>query len=256
MKKVQHQLIAFLLLAFISPFFNASAQDNLTKGIQYEVNRVYPPLSITKEKLQEAQTLKELNPYFRPSWIRSYIAVELSTSYQGKQVQARGKDENLSPAQIDLLDKVDEGAAILVTIQYIPENNLTQNDAKEMDFTFTVEPDRGASYAGGTSKLMQYLKDNAIDKIPADSFEASVLAAITFTINESGEVIDAHVFESSTNERVDALLLEAVQNMPCWEPAEYKNGLNVRQDFVLMMGNMESCKINFLNTWRSRRLFE
>ncbi|MFT4667667.1 MAG: hypothetical protein ACI9XB_004640 [Gammaproteobacteria bacterium] len=55
------------------------------------------------------------------------------------------------------------------------------------------------------------------------------------------------MYNSSIDENVNELLLETIQNMPCWKPAEYANGLKVKQEFVLTVGNMESCVVNLLN---------
>ena len=92
--------------------------------------------------------------------------------------------------------------------------------------------------------------NNAIDKI-STSFNKINLAAVKFTINEEGQIVDAHVFQSayqpSKDEKIDELLLETICNMPSWEPAEYDNGIKVKQEFVLTVGDMESCVVNLLN---------
>lgn len=140
----------------------------------------------------------------------------------------------------------DAGTNIAVKVRYIPENTLKHNDIKELDFSFTVDPENEAQYVGGQEQLQQYLKLTAIDKIPLTRFEKSTLAAVKFTLDEEGNVIDAHVFQSSKDAETDALLLAAIRNMPSWKPAEYANGLKVKQDFVLTVGNMESCVMNLL----------
>jgi TonB family protein len=71
--------------------------------------------------------------------------------------------------------------------------------------------------------------------------------AIKFTIDEAGQIINAHIFQPSKDEDVDNLLLETICNMPNWKPAEYSNGKKVKQEFVLTVGNMENCMINLLN---------
>ena len=35
--------------------------------------------------------------------------------------------------------------------------------------------------------------------------------------------------------------------MPSWKPAAYANGMKVKQDFVLTVGDMTSCVVNLLN---------
>lgn len=256
MKNIQNKLIAlfFIVLAFPNP---GSSQDSLTNELRYEVNRIYPFVSISKEKLNEAHTLtdlsnepNELNLYYKPSWIKEYISVEIFTNYKGKTRKALSKNDTLSQEQKDIMKMADVGTGISVKVRYIPENTLIHNDIKELDFSFTVDPESEAAYSGGQQQLKQYLKEKAIDKIPAGSFKNYDLAAVKFTISEEGEIIDAHVFETSKDENLDELLLETIRNMPCWIPAEYSNGTKIKQEFVLTVGNMENCMVNLLNIRR------
>ena len=260
MKNIQNKLIVLLCIALALPYLGSS-QDNLANELRYEVNRIYPFISITKEKLNEAHTLTDLhdeannlNHYYNSSWIREYISVEILTSYKGGIRKVVSKNDTLSQEQKDIMNIADVSTDISVKVQYIPENTLTHNDIKELDFTFTVLPESEAKYPGGQQQLKQYLKENAIDKIPGGSFKNYDLTSIKFTINEEGQIIDAHVFESVfqpyKDEKIDGLLLEAIRNMPCWEPAEYANGVKVKQELVLTVGNMESCVIHLLNIQR------
>ena len=144
----------------------------------------------------------------------------------------------------------DEDTEISIKVRYLPDNNLQHNDPKEEPFSFTIQPDKDASYEGGLEKLNQYLLKEAITKIPEGTFTEYKLAAIKFTIDESGEVTNVHVFESCKNEQVDQLLLKTIQNMPCWQPASYKSGLTAKQEFALTVGNHENCMIYTLGTRR------
>ena len=91
------------------------------------------------------------------------------------------------------------------------------------------------------------MKENAIDKIPNGVFEGYDLAIVKFSVDEEGRVVDAHIFWPFKEEKIDALLLETICNMPSWKPAEFANGTTVQQEFVLTVGNHESCAINLLN---------
>ena len=144
----------------------------------------------------------------------------------------------------------DVGSDISINMKYIPDNTLKQNTAKESHFSFMVNPETKATYTGGQQELKHYLKDHAIDKIPAETFKEWDLAAVKFTITEKGQVANAHIFETSKDEKIDALLLETIKNMPNWTPAVYSNGTKVEQEFVLTLGNMENCIVNLLNIRR------
>jgi hypothetical protein len=175
------------------------------------------------------------------------MSVEISTSYKGRIRKAVSKNDTLIQEQKAIMKLADPGTDILVTVQYLPENTLKQKDVKEMDFKLFVDPDSEANYSGGQQQLKQYLKDSAINKIPDDIFRKYQLAAVKFTVNEEGQIIDPHVFWPSDDDKIDELLLETIRQMPGWEPAEYANGKRVKQEFVFAVGDMESCVVNLLN---------
>ena len=199
MKNIRIQFIVLFFTALVFPHFGSS-QDSSTNELSYNVYRNYPPLSITKEKLHEAHTLIDLNKNYESSWIKEYISVKLVTSYQGKIKKAMSKSITLSQEQKDNMKMADVGTDISVKVQYIPDNNLSYNDIKEIKFTFTVEPKNGAKYPGGQQQLKQYLKNNLIDKVADANLKQYQLAAITFTIDEEGHVIDPHVLWTSEDE--------------------------------------------------------
>jgi len=146
-----------------------------------------------------------------------------------------------------MMNTADAGTDISVKVLYLPENTLTHNDVKEISFTFEVNPEKEASYSGGEQQLQEYLKKNAMDKISDSVFKRYQLTAVKFTVTENGQIIDAHVAHTSNDEATDKVLLETICNMPNWQPAEYTDGTKVKQDFVLMVGDKESCVINLLS---------
>ncbi len=253
MKNVCYKLIVVLFMVVGSSHLGIS-QDNSDFDFTYKVNRTYPSLSITKEKLNEARTLADLNQYYKPSWVKAYISVEISASCEGEIKKALSDNNRLNPAQKDLMNTLDADTDISVKIDYIPNNTLKHNDPKEMTFTLAVEPENEATYPGGTQQLQQYLKENVGDKIAEDVFSIYHLAAVNFTIDEEGRVVDAHLFEggyqSFEHEKTKALLLEAICNMPNWTPAKYADGTKVKQGFVLTVGDHRSCVVNLLNIRR------
>lgn len=232
----------------------AASAEELINPMEYEVNRVYVPLSMDKEKLEEARTILDLHPHYKSSWIRTFISVEVLTIQEGEVQKAIGKDDMLTKAQKELLTTADIGTEIAVTMRYIPENTLADQEPKIFDFKFIVNPEHAATYVGGMQALRHYLKEKAINKIPADSFETYDLTAIKFTISEEGEVTNVHLFDEGYRkagyEKIEALLLETIRSMPCWKPAEYASGKKLKQEFVLTVGNHRSCITNLINVRR------
>lgn len=244
---LRYPLIALLFVALAFPQVGA-AQDNLPNELSCEVHRTYPSFSITKEKLKEASSLVDLNRYYKSSWVKEYISVEFLATYRGTISKMVSKNDVLGQAQKDFINRAEADTEISVRVRYLPDNNLKHNEPKEEHFSFKVDPDREASYVGGPQQLNQYLQEKVLDKIPEGSLKQYELAAVQFTVSEEGEIIDPHMVPwTSENEKVNSILLKAVRDMPCWEPAEFANGLKVKQDFVLMVGDKESCTINLLN---------
>ncbi|MFN0175701.1 MAG: energy transducer TonB [Saprospiraceae bacterium] len=231
------------LLAFAFPVLMV-AQNN---GLHYEVNRVYPYLSVSKEQLKAANSIAEFNRHFKPSWVRAYESVTVSTTIQGKLQQSVSNSDVLTPAQKDNLSRVDAGTEISVVVRYLPENTLQHNDIQEFDFKFSVNPEFEASFAGGTEALMQYLQKTAIQSIPANQFQGLDFAAFKFTVSQTGDIVEASIFQPTKSTEMDQILLEAIRKMPTWKPATYADGTTVQQEFALTLGNMENCMVNLLN---------
>lgn len=246
MKTIQHSLYLVLFIFLAVPLLGV-AQGDLTDDLQFEVQSILPPFSISKTELSEANTLVELNPYFKPDWVREYISVEISAINNGATKQVVSKNDVLTQAQKDIMQQVKVGSDISVRVHYIPENTLVNNEAKYWDFKFMVNPENKANYVGGEDQLRKYLKSTVIDKIEAAGFDKSILAAVKFSIDENGKVTNVHVFETAREESIDASLVAALNNMPDWQPANYANGVKIQQDFVLTVGNMQSCVLNLLN---------
>ena len=245
---MKNTIILLLLLFMAAPSIGIS-QDQ-PKVLEYEVNRVYPFLPITKKQVSEAQTLEDLNERYKPSWVRKYYSVEILANVEGQPKKAIGTNDQLSPEQKDLLMAADEDQEVMAKIDYLPQNKLTQNDPKLVDFKLTFIPEKEATYIGGQEQLNQYLKEKIIEFIPKEVLTGYAMAAVKFVINEEGEVEKPKLLWTSDDEKVDELLMEAVRKMPCWKPAEYTNGDKVEQESVLMVGNMESCVVNTLSVRR------
>lgn len=243
MKNIQNKIFVLFFICFAIPNLGFS-QDSLNYKIEYEVHSIYPPFSITKEKLNEANVLIDLNKYYSSSYVRKYISVEIKTINNGKLRTTVSENDTLSQNQKNNMDKADLGTDIAVKVRYMPENNFSHNDVKEIKFTFKVNPESEAQYPGGQKELEQFLKENAIDKIPDGIFKQYQLAAVKFIIDEQGQIINAHVSETSKDEKVDKILLETIRNMQNWKPSEYYTGQKVKQEFVFLVGDMESCNIN------------
>lgn len=225
-----------------------TGQDNLDFEFSYDVQQVYEPLSLSRDQASTAETVFDLNQFYKPSWVKEFISVNVSCVSNGKVKSATSKNDNLSQDQKELINAADIGSKIEVVVNYIPDNNLKNNEPKVYDFAFRVNPEHAARYKEGEQSMMQHIKEHAIEKLKLTKFQQYHLSAVKFSIDELGQVTDAHIFESSRDEEVDAILLNAVCSMPDWIPAKYADGSSTNQEFVLRAGDMNSCVVNLLNT--------
>lgn len=249
MIKMAQYLLLILTIAVCFPQ-QSIAQDIIEDEFSYDVGIVYPALSVSREVIKDANTIMDINRHYKTTWVKEYYSVDVLTSQKGTVKKASGKSEVLTAKQKKLISNADMGEEITIQVHYLPDNTLSTNEPKHYEFSFEVSPEVEAQYSGGEKKLMSYLEDEAISKISKDKFEQWALAAVKFTIDEKGHIVDPSVFESSNDEEIDKVLLDAICNMPSWMPAAYANGQNTAQEFVLMVGSMQSCVINTLNLRR------
>lgn len=220
----------------------------MSKDLAYEVVKVFPHISITKEKLATATQIEDIDPKYKSEWVREYYEVVVSAIQNGKTKSLSGNDEQFTQAQKTLMQSADVGTDIQVSINYLPENNLKNNPPKQMDFTFSITPEQPAAFPGKEEGVKAYLRESAINQVDKSLFEQYKMTAVTFTIDEEGKAREVQIFWSSNDEKTDELLVNAICNMPDWQPAQYANGLKVKQEMALMVGDMESCVVNTLNT--------
>jgi hypothetical protein len=237
-----NQILRTVLLS-IGCAFNSFAQNDL----KFEINKVLPFISIQENKLDAINTLTDLDKRYPTSWVREYISVEISAYKNGIQTKASGISDVLNQAQKELIRLADRSSDIAVSVMYLPENSLKNNKVKQYDFKVTIMPDKNAVFSEGAEQLIQYLQKNSLVNIEAGSLTGYDLTAIKFTITEQGHTTDIQVALASKDTKIDEMLVAAISKMPSWKPAAFSNGLKVKQNFVLTIGNMENCMVNLLN---------
>ena len=218
-----------------------------SKTVPFGIYQVYPPLSLTKDQLNSLSSIPELNRFYKPSWIQEYLSTAIKASVNGTMTISLGESEMLTEDQIRLIKSVDTGSEISVDIKYIPENNLKVNEARDIHFSFTIEPEVNARYPIKEKGLTDFIQSEGLNQIKADSFDGFDITVVQFTIDEEGQVTDPFIFWSSEDESTDSVLLNTICKMPKWDPAKYANGHRIKQDYVLIVGNMENCMVHTLN---------
>lgn len=226
-------VIVILLLIAFSSFSQAVGYEIL--GTETNPKIAWFPL-ITLDTLQHAQTLQDINRRFKPSWVARYISVELAAKC-GDQVQkATAPDDTLNPEQLAILRSAKKDCTIDVTVDYIPENELTDNPPRQLAFSLNILPIYEAKFPGGNSALKAYLKENIIEQIPETTLQQIAMVKIRFHIDENGQTADVRVFTPSHDNQMDQFLVEALCDMPPWQPAINEEGVKIPQEFEFSMG--------------------
>jgi TonB family protein len=220
-------------LIMVLAYFTGISQE-----LNFDVRGTYAR-PVKAEKLQHIETLSDLIRGYGSSWISEYMAVEVAATNNGTVIKALSPDDTLSPDQKNLLKAADLGTEIVVEVTYKYANPVTHHlDLRQMYYAATVVPETEAEYLGGYERMKDYLRETAINKINEEDTKELKQALLNFTINEEGEVADARITMSSGDQKIDRLLLKAINKMPKWRPAALANGTKVSQTFQFSVGSI------------------
>ena len=221
--------LSTLLLLFLDT-------QSFSQNVSFDV-RGTPNKPVTKEFLNGANTMIDINPGYPSSWVTDYIGTEISTSGNGQSIKAAGFNDTLTTDQINIIESADIGSDITIDVGYRYFNPVTLNlDIRQMHFVMTVVPEVQAEFPGGYEVLKKYLADNAIQKIPEEFAGKLPPVVISFIVTETGQIANAGVTKTSANREIDKLLLRAINRMPDWKPAENSAGQKIPQKFQFTVG--------------------
>lgn len=198
---------------------------------------------VKKEEATNAKLLRDLIFGYPVNWITNYVSVELTAPKGDKLIRTLSTNEKLTPEQKDLLKSIDIGSNIAIHVKYTYNHPLTHAiENYEINTSVTVVPDKEAEYHGGYENLKKYLYENCISKVSATISQRYQRGTVVFTLNENGEPTGTRIAKSSGDVKMDKLLLDAINKMPKWSPAENANGEKVNQDFEFTLNeNGDGC---------------
>ncbi len=223
--------IIALLLALITG-------NIISQNINYELRGNYKN-AIHKEKIDKAKTMADLISGYPSGWILGYVSVELTVTNNGKKNIVKSKNDVLTEEQLSLLRNACLYNELAINIQYKSKNSVTNEvEINNMKYTATLIPEVEAEFYDGKVEMSNYIKTNLINKIPELKNKS---AKVYFTVNESGEIINTKITQTTGNTKLDNLIIEAINNMPKWKPAINAKGLKVKQEFVFNVGNFGAC---------------
>lgn len=212
-----------------------SSDNDYLGNLGYEIQGKYPRL-IKKKLLNEPNLISDFIIGYPVNWVNDYTSVEILVINNGKTLKAKGLNEMLTSEQKNLLKMAEINSEILVNISYKSMNSITKNmDDGKVNIALTVVPELEAEYIGGYQKLKSYLKENAILEISKTTPKEFQHGEVSFTIDEEGNSTNVKLSKPSGDSITDNLLLEAINKMPKWKPAENLDGKKVRQKFIFRM---------------------
>ena len=219
----------------LTSFFLLIGLCGFTQDLKFEVRGKYTR-PIHREKLNNANTLGDVMPYYPSAWIDSYSSVEVSTVSNGTPMSAPGDNEMLNEYQKDLLRSADLGSDVVINIIYKTDNAATRESmTRIIHYDVTIVPEMEATYLTGTEDMTAYLKKNTIDKIDEEIAKKLTPTIVGFTVTEEGKIADVTITKSSDDAGTDKLLLKAISKMPKWKPAQTTDGTKVKQEFEFVV---------------------
>jgi hypothetical protein len=220
----------------------------------------YVRLSHDERMLLDAQ-LKQRNPLQRNliypdefftgspesySNILYFTSMDITTMSKGVVMISKSTSSVLTNEQKSILKAADPGSDIHIKIRFKYKNQGTISyydlgQEKEGDYTVTVTPATDAEYPGGFNEITNYILKNFFSKIPDNSsFYRNPIPVVRFLINEDGHLSNIRISRTSTDSKVDKLLIDVISKMPEWKAAKNAEGKNVKMEYSIALGN-EGC---------------
>ncbi len=206
---------------------------------------------IKKEMLADAKEMFDVIPNYPKNYfgaLMDYVSVEISGICDGKKISAVSSNEVLTAEQKNLLNSTDLGSDLIITIKFSykdPANDVygTGGRVKEFrPFMVMVVPEIEAQYPGGYNKMAEYIRENIVNKTSdTTAAKKAMNAIIDFTIDEEGKIIGAKLVRTSTDSKIDELIMEAANKMPKWSPAQNSKGIKVKQVFSFPVRRGAGC---------------
>lgn len=237
MKKIILTLASVLFTGSFA-FAQYGNKPVVSNDLSYDIRGTYSH-PIKKVKLNEAKVLSDLISGYPANWISNYVSVEILATCAGKSMKSISANDVLTNEQKNILKTVDLGTDIIINSKYKIKNPVTNliEDSK-MTFSAMAVPDVEAEYVGGKEQLIKTIKENVTKRISESTLKKLQPVVIRFTVNEGGEIGSAIVTKTSGDLKIDKVLLEVINKMQNWKPAQNTNGIKVKQEFIFGVGNM------------------
>lgn len=230
--------IVFTLVLSCISFFG-SAQNVLFSFVDQD------EFDVSESVFFEAKSLSDLHRFYKDEWVAKYVSTKLVYEIDGKVKEAKGTSHELSSAQKELLANVEAGGTIELIVDYIPDNSLSHNDVKKMDFKFYVNPCTIPEIKIGDTAFKKYINERLLNHI-SEAQEAKLkFSVVELEISNEGQVSKVNLVEKTGDDKLDSLLVKVIEDMPLWSPATSASGKTLAYEMKFYMTNVKnSCMIN------------
>lgn len=203
-------------------------------------SELWEHISLPAKEYYEFNKRCKTEGYYNYHTIIDYVSVDISTIRNNKRITARSTSNRLTPEQKEILNAVDFGADIDIEISFkykIDLDDTVTDIIRKGKVTVIALPAYEAEFIDNKD-FAGYITERVISVIKqTDAGEKVRQAIVKFTVDENGNIVNAGIFETSTDKRVDTLLLDIIRGMPKWKSAKNEKGIKVKQQFKIPFGS-------------------
>lgn len=198
---------------------------------------------VKQSRLLAAKSLGDLSAGYPKNWLKEYVSAEIKSNHQGKFQKATSANDRLTAEQTNMIRGLGIEDEIFINVDYKSMNAVTEKtEIRSMNYSMTVVPETEAEFIGGFGSMKKYFRENVINPIAAANPENIRQSKVRFTVNPDGSIGNTRVIRTSGDPETDTLIMNRINRMPKWKPAQNLQGVKIKQDFefILYTGN-EGC---------------
>ena len=194
--------------------------------------------TITKEDLQNAKSLQDIVPKGAAEGVKSFKDVIISILPEDKATKIKGKNEILTPAQLELLQSVEYSTQFFIRGNFYQNKyGLSELEEDYLIYYMTVVPEKQASFRKGHTALMNYLRLKSAKEVAGTNVDDLKSGKIQFTITTDGTVSNVMLESTSGYDSIDDKMIKLIKSMPGkWNAAKDSKGEKVEQELVYSYG--------------------
>jgi TonB family protein len=169
---------------------------------------------------------------------------ELHGTFHEQEWVSVTEGDQLSAEQKKILYNAPAGSGLIVIMHFsfLPRPYDDPQAATRImsgGISLTIVPEKEAEFPGGFTAFSRYLNEKVTQRITWTRPDKLARSRFRFSIDENGRVTGPRIIYSSSDPKIDQMLIEAIKKMPIWKPAEDGAGKKLTQEFNIAFG--EGC---------------